>query len=219
MLVYPSRNSIRDHAYQVQIEYYKIPVKRLELQRRWKACSNEGQRYKIAYVSKKISAKNKKDRVEYGKNHLHHTIHNFWQYVFFSDETHIDPSLQGAGYILRERSHRLDTENIQERGEKTGGGFQVAGWCNWWAKCEILEVYNEKDTYIEGPTKPPKPRWRPIAEIEEEFALRITEWEASIGHEKEVKLNVNAMIQKYYVERLLPLYINAIHKTRLHSRE
>jgi transposase len=169
----------------------------------------------MAYVSKKISAKNKKERVKYGKNHLYCTVHDFWQYVFFTDEAHIDPSSQGAGYVLRERGYRLDTENIQERGEKTGVKFHIAGWCNWWAKCEKLEFYNDEETYIEGPTKPPKPRRRPTTETEEEFALRIAEWEASIGHDKEVKPKGNAMTQKYYVERLLPVYINAIHTARL----
>jgi hypothetical protein len=41
------------------------------------------------------------------------------------------------------------------------------------------------------------------------------EWEASIGHDKEVKPKGNAITQKYYVDRLLPVYVNALHQARL----
>lgn len=39
----------------------------------------------------------------------------------------MDPSSQGVGYMLREQGHRTDAENIQERGEKTGVKFHIAG--------------------------------------------------------------------------------------------
>ena len=37
------------------------------------------------------------------------------------------------------------------------------------------------------------------------------EWEASLPYEKEVKVKGNSMTQKYYVERLLPIYIDAMN--------
>lgn len=52
-------------------------------------------------------------------------------------------------------------------------------------------------------------------ESEEDFQGRIREQEASIGHEKEVKARGNTMTQKYYTQRLLPVYIEAIQKARL----
>jgi hypothetical protein len=150
----------------------------------------------MAYVQKKISQKNRGERIHYGAAHLQHTIHNYWQYVFFADEAHMDPSSQSVGHILREQGHRTDPENIQERGEKTGIKFHIAGWCNWWAKAEKLEFYNDEETYIENPQRSPKPRRRPTTETEEEYAARIREWEASIGHKKEVKPKGNAMTTK-----------------------
>jgi hypothetical protein len=39
--------------------------------------------------------------------------------------------------------------------------------------------------------------------------------DASIGHGKEVKPKGNAMTQKYYVDRLLPTYVNALHQALL----
>jgi hypothetical protein len=45
--------------------------------------------------------------------------------------------------------------------------------------------------------------------------MRVLEWEALLPHEQEVKLKGNAMTQKYYTERLLPIYIDAVNKARL----
>jgi hypothetical protein len=58
------------------------------------------------------------------------SVKDFWQYIFFTDEAHIDPSSIGQGSILRERGHRYDVENIQERLEKTGVRLHVRGWVN-----------------------------------------------------------------------------------------
>jgi hypothetical protein len=120
LLVLLSRNPIRDQPYEAQIEYHKLPCKKRALQSRLKQCTNGGQRYKIAYVKKEISTKNKNLRVEYGKEHKDKAIHDFWQFIYFTDEAHIDPSSRAQGWILRERGHRMDAENIQARREKTG---------------------------------------------------------------------------------------------------
>jgi hypothetical protein len=122
----------------------------------------------------------------------------------------MDASSQSIGHILREQGHRTDPENIQERREKRGIKFHIAGWCNLWAKAEKLEFYNDEETYIEKLQKPPKPRQRPTTKTEEEYAARVREWEAAFGHEKEVKPKGNGMTQKYYVDRLLPVYVNAL---------
>ena len=119
MLVSPSRNPVRDQLYEAQIEYHNLPVKRRQLQKKLKEHTKGGQRYKQAYITKEISAKNRTLRTKYGKEHKDKTIHDFWQFLFFTDEAHIDPSSMAQGCILREQGHRYDTENIQERGEKT----------------------------------------------------------------------------------------------------
>jgi len=56
-----------------------------------------------------------------------------------------------------------------------------------------------------------------VYESLEEFQYRLDEWDASLPHEQEVKPKGNAMTQKYYCEKLLPIYIQAIHKARLRS--
>jgi hypothetical protein len=42
----------------------------------------------------------------------------------------------------------------------------------------------------------------------------LREWEALKPHDVDVKVQGNAMTQKYYVENLLPLYVDAIEAMR-----
>jgi hypothetical protein len=122
------------------------------------------------------------------------------------------------GYILHEQGCQYNTENIQERAELSGVRLHVAAWCNWHSKAEKLEFYNNENDYVEKPKRPLKPR-KTMYKSKEDFQGRIREWEASIGHEKEVKSRGNAMTQKYYTERLLPVYIEAIQKAQLQDSQ
>lgn len=88
--------------------------------------------------------------------------------------------------------------------------LHVAAWVSWEAKAEKLEFYHDEEDYIKRPKRPRKPKQRK-KESEESFQYRLMEWEASLPHEKEVKVKGNSMTQKYYVERLLPIYIDAMN--------
>jgi hypothetical protein len=168
----------------------------------------------MAYVKKKLSSANRGKRTDYGWEHKDKSIDDFWQYIYFTDETHIDPSSQAQGYILREQGTRTETCNIQERGEKTGVKLHVAAWVNWHEKAEKLVFYHDEEEYTQRPKRPPKPRRR-SRETDEEFQARIREWDALLPHEQVVKPKGNSMTQKYYTERLLPGYINAVKQARL----
>jgi hypothetical protein len=126
MLVSPSRNPVRDQLYEAQIEYHHLPIKKRQLQTRLKQSTNKGQRYKQIFIKKKISDKNRILRTKYGEEHKGKPMHDFWQFHFFTDETHIDPSSMYQGNILRKQGRRYDTENIQERGGKTGVKLHIA---------------------------------------------------------------------------------------------
>jgi uncharacterized protein YaiI (UPF0178 family) len=158
MLVSTSKNKVRDQPYEAQIEFHQLPIKKRALQKGLKRYTNEGQLYKQAFVRKKLSAKNRRERTRYGQEHIGKTIDDFWQYIFFTDEAHIDPSSAAQGHILRERGTRYDTRNIQQRGEKTNVVLHIAAWCNWYEKAEKLEFYNDENDYIQRPKRPPKPR-------------------------------------------------------------
>ena len=214
MLVSPSRNPVRDQLYEVQIKHHNLKVGKRQLQLKLKEHTNGGQRFKQAYIQKVISRKNRGLRTKHGEEHAGKTIHNFWQFVFFTDEAHIDPSSQSQGNILRERGTRYDTENIQERVEKKGVRLHIAAWINWHSKAEKLIFYHDEEDRVEKPKRLPKPRKRKY-ESKEEFQDRIKEWEALLPHEVEIKPKGNSMTQKYYTERILPVYIKALHKARL----
>ncbi|KAE9366382.1 hypothetical protein N431DRAFT_438767, partial [Stipitochalara longipes BDJ] len=216
-LVDPARNPVRNRPYEQQIAFHNIPCKKRQLQNKLKEHTNGGQIYKCAFVKKEISAKNKDERVSYGEEHEYKTIDDFWSYIFFTDEAHIDPSAQQAPGILRELGKRYDDENIVERGEKQGVKFHVAAWITWFNKAEKLEFYKDEEEHEIQPPMPPKPRRRPTTESEDEYQARLKEWEALKPHKADVKPQGNAMTQKYYTERLLPVYIEAIQKARLEN--
>jgi transposase len=213
-LVLPSKNPVRDQCYKAQIKYYNLNIVPRTIQRRLKQDTNQGQRYKQAYIRKTISKKNREERVKYRYQYQDKSIEDFWQFVLFSDEAHIDPTSTIQGYILREAGTRYNSENIQERGEKKGVVLHVATWINWNGKAEKLEFYNNENDYIQRPKRPPKPR-KTMYKSAEEFQYCLDKWDTSLPHKQEVKPKGNAITQKYYCKRLLPIYIKAIHKARL----
>ncbi|KAH6721846.1 hypothetical protein BKA61DRAFT_700793 [Leptodontidium sp. MPI-SDFR-AT-0119] len=127
---------------------------------------------------------------------------------------HVNPSSQAVGDILREEETRYDDENIIERLPKEGSKFHVAGWVSWYAKCDKSEFYNDEEDEIEQPLMPPKPRRRLKTETEAEYHQRVLDWEAQKPHQVEKRVAGNHITQKYYTERLLLVYIDAVQKLR-----
>ena len=153
-------NPVRYQTLEYNIEFHDLPIKRRALTAQLKKNTKNGQRYKMRYTRKRISQKNRHKRVEYAKEHEHKTVDGFWQFVYFTDEFHVDPSSIGAGYVLREEGTAEDSENIQERPAKEGNKLHVAGWVNWSNKCEQLEFYHDEEDTTVQPKRPRKPRRR-----------------------------------------------------------
>lgn len=160
-------------------------------------------------------SKNQIARESYGQEHVYKPLFGFWDYIFFTDEAHVDPTSQCVGDVLRERGKRYDDENIKKRPPLKGVRFHIAAWINWYGKGSKLEFYNDEEDHVEQPKMPSKPRRRPITETESEYQERLKEWEATKPYDIEVKVKGNAMTQKYYVERLLPVYCKAVKAARL----
>jgi DDE superfamily endonuclease len=212
MLVSPSRNPVRDQQYEAQIEYHGLGVCQRTLQRSLLKNTRNGRRYKQAYVTKILLEKNKDERVKYGNRNLGKTVEGFWKYIVFTDEAHVDPTSVIQGHILREEGTRYNNENIQERGKKEGVKLHIAGWVTWDEKCTELQFYhNGEEEKIEKPKYPRKPR-KTMYQSKEEYEHCVQEWEAGKPHDVVVKPLGNSMTQKYYVERLLPTYIDAVNK-------
>lgn len=214
LLCSPSRNPVRKQPYEAQIEYHKIPVGPRQLQRKMKEYTYGGGRYICAFIEKVISAKNHTDRLKYGNDHLFKSLFGFFDHIVYTDEAHFDPSSQSRTRVTRELGTRDKPENIEERPPLLGVRFHIAAWISWWGKAEKLEFYNDEEDKIERPVYPSKPRRRPRTESEEEYKYRVQEWDAGKPHEVEVKVKGNAMTQKYYVNRLLPIYAQAIESMR-----
>ncbi|KAM3066502.1 hypothetical protein ACMFMG_012000 [Clarireedia jacksonii] len=197
-----------------RIEYHKIPVKRRQLQRKLKEHTKKGRRYLCVFIKKVITAKNPEDRTVYGNEHLYNELFGFWDHIVFTDEAHIDPTAQSKGRVLREQGTRDKLENMEERPPFKGIRFHIAVWISWWGKAEKLRFYNDEEDKLEQPPMPPNPRRRPTTKTEEEYRHRLVEWEAPKPHARDIKVQDNSMAQKYYIENLIPVYVDAIEKMR-----
>lgn len=214
MLCSPTRNPVRKQPYEAQIAFHDLPVQKRQLQWKLKEHTKRGGRYLCAFVKKVISTKNCEQRTIYGHNHVYDPLFGFFDHIVYTDEAHIDPTSQAQGRILREQGTRDDPENIEQRPPLKGVRFHIAAWISWYGKADKLEFYNDEEDKIEQPPYPPKPRRRPKRETEDEYHNRVKEWEAGKPHDIEIKVKGNAMTQKYYVERLLPVYCRAIESMR-----
>lgn len=83
-------NPVRDQHYECQIDHFNIPVHPRTLRRALISRPN-ARRYKMAVV-KTISEKNKKLRLQYGNEHHKKSIDEFWAYIHWTDEAHVDPT-------------------------------------------------------------------------------------------------------------------------------
>lgn len=126
MLVSPSQNKVRDQALEAQIEFHDINVQRRQLTRRLAQDTQGARRYKMAFSKSSFTQKNIDCRRQHGQKYAGKTIEDTYQFWLFSDEAHFDSSAQQAGFILREEGTRLEPENIQMRGNKTGIVLHVA---------------------------------------------------------------------------------------------
>lgn len=214
-LLSPS-NPVRSLPYDAQIEYHHLPLhgKHAErtLQTNLQKRTNGARRYKKTKV-KAISSTNKEKRIAYGEKRKHDTIQSYWQFVYFTDEAHIDPSEFYSHYVLREpgKDARLAPENLQEVSERGGVKLHIAAWINWHEKTEELTFYNDEHDNLPKPKKPPKPR-KSKYQSTETYQQKVKDWAANLPHDCEVKPKGNSMTQQYYTEKLLPGYIRVIEQ-------
>ncbi|KAH8585433.1 hypothetical protein B0O99DRAFT_749035 [Bisporella sp. PMI_857] len=131
MLCSPTRNPVRMEQYEAQIEYYNLPIKKRQLQRKIKEHTKNGGRYKCGFVKKVISDKNREERVAYGLDHEWDSIFGFWDHIVFTDEAHVDHTSMAIPLTTREEGTRNQPENIVERPPLKGVRFHIAAWVSW----------------------------------------------------------------------------------------
>jgi hypothetical protein len=216
ILVSPSKNPVRDQQYDVQMNHHNIHASVRTLRRGLRKYTKDAKRYKMAYVAKKLPTATRTLRLQYARKYQYKTVHDFWRYIIYTDEAHIDPSSQRVGNILREAGTRLDIENIQERPPKEGVKLHIAAWVTWDHKAPELIFYNDEEEYVLQPTLKGRPR-KSIYEEKEAYDQRVIEWTARQPHKQVIIPKGNAMTQKYYTETVLPKYVDAMHSLRLNA--
>jgi hypothetical protein len=77
-LVLPSKNNVRNQPYQTQIAYHNLDVGVRTIQRSMARETKQAQRYKQAYIKKKLSPENRYKRQQYGHEHQDETIDSFF---------------------------------------------------------------------------------------------------------------------------------------------
>jgi hypothetical protein len=102
------------------------------LQRKLKELVN-ARRFKIAFVKKEVSEKNREERVTFGKEHVSKTIKDFWSLITYTDKAYVNPNSQPIRHILREEegNQRYADENIIKRKEIKETAFHIAAYINW----------------------------------------------------------------------------------------
>ncbi len=123
-LLSPS-NPVRKQHYEHQIDHFNLNCKPRTVQRTLHFYTKGARRFKAVRV-KAISKANKAKRIQYGRDHKDKSIEDFWQYILFTDEAHIDPSEVFTEYILRAPGTAYNPENLQERPEKKGVKLHIA---------------------------------------------------------------------------------------------
>jgi hypothetical protein len=91
--------------------------------------------------------------------------------------------------------------------------FHIAGWSNWHALAPELTFYHDEEPYTEQPKRLRKPR-KSKYQSDQDYSEKLAAWEAMAPHPVEVKPKGNSMTGKYYMERILPGLIEAIHGLR-----
>ncbi|KAH8726041.1 hypothetical protein GQ44DRAFT_198131, partial [Phaeosphaeriaceae sp. PMI808] len=122
-------------------------------------------------------------------------------------------------WILRVISEQYKLENLLPHEERSGNVVHFATWINYYKKTLELTFYNDKygDYILLKPKL--RSRQRPKTETPEEFELRITEWEARKAREQVITKPGNSMRAKYYVDKILPVYCEALHQLERRSDE
>ena len=86
-----ARSSTRSQNLEFQMDKVGVNCHPRKLKNALVTRTNNARKYRKAKV-KKIKPKNKHERVEYGHRHKGKTISEFWRFIHFTDEAHIDPT-------------------------------------------------------------------------------------------------------------------------------
>lgn len=151
------KNLVRDQPWDVQIDHFQLNCTSRTLQRACNSRTPKAGQYKMAKV-KALSHKNKQLRVEYSRRHQDKTVESFWQYVHFTDKTHIDPNQLYSKFVLREEGTWYESENLPRMPDMKGVQLHFVASILWHHKSSLLFYNDEHDPPPVITKKPRKPR-------------------------------------------------------------
>src|ERR1700712_3516703 len=123
MLVDPKQNPVRNQLYDVQIEYHKLPVQKRQLQRKLREHTNGGRRYKMAFVKKRVSDKNRQERERYGWDHEHDTIDSYYSRIVLQTKCTLILRRRLLEISFESRQHDMTTRILWKGFRKKVGSF------------------------------------------------------------------------------------------------
>jgi hypothetical protein len=143
-------------------------------------CAKAGAKRFRTLVTTEISKKNKEARIQYGQLNEAHTLLDFWQYIWFTDEVHfLSASLQNKPeYKLRYPGQKQRLEAIRE--EKTSRlkvTVHVAAGISYNHKGPLI-FYKDPEEPSEKALRGRRPR-KYKHETPEDFQNRLQSWEQS----------------------------------------
>jgi hypothetical protein len=172
-----------------------------------RACvSIDAYRYKKPYVTE-VSDKNRPLRVAYGQEHEQDTLTGFWEWTWFTDESHFQSAhLQTkAEYELRKRGQPRQHKVVKKSGLDVT--IHVAGGISYNHKGTLI-FYKDPQEPSEKQRLPPKPR-KSKYESEETWQSRVKVWEDAKPKEDTTPKG-NCMTQVFYAKKILPEHIKQI---------
>jgi hypothetical protein len=167
-----------------------------------------------AATMKEITPAQQAHRVEYTRQRQFYNVEGYWDGVIYTDEAHMSLNDYPEAWILRVFGERHMAQNLAKKADKTAACVHFAAWVNYYTKADELTFYNDEyDDYV-APTPPPRPRRRPATEDEDGYKQRIARWEAEKARIPEVIRPGNSMRASYYVDKILPVYRDALYQLR-----
>jgi transposase len=162
--------------------------------------------------TKAISKKNKKWRVDWGNKHRNLTIHKYWQWCYFTDESHFDAEELSYkaeyDYIM---AGERDQQQLQETTSADyKGKVHVAGGVSYNGK-GFFGFYHDPAEPEEDITKLRKPVYR-MHETNEAYQERLNNWKIQKFDEQSQKPRGNNMTMNFYCDHILSGHINFIKK-------
>jgi hypothetical protein len=97
-------------------------------------------------IVKLISLKNKQLRMKYAHRHVIETMNSFWQYIHFTNETHLNSNEVFAKRVLREQDTRYEAANMQVMSHMKDVKFHFEALIFWHHKSSLLFYNDEHDS-------------------------------------------------------------------------